>query len=112
MRVAGGAARERLPFAPARQPHLDAGAASRIGLNGEARADRTHALLDDHRAFARDVELRLLEASREPEPAAVVVDVEPPVIAVRARADDDVSRAAVLPHVDERFAHDPNQLFA
>src|SRR5678816_1674660 len=89
-----------------RERDLEAGAATRSGLDRDQSADGTHPLLDDDRTLAGGVELGLRHPPREVEPAAVVVHDEPASAVLERKAEDDVRRAAVASHVHERLLRD------
>src|SRR5438034_9762648 len=94
------------------QPDFDARALAGRRFHRERAADRPNPLLDDDGTFASDLEIRLRVASREPEAASVVVDLELPIAGRRAHAHEHGAGAAVLSYVDQRFLDDARDLAA
>src|SRR5258705_13922987 len=89
---------------------LETRAHARGGVNCQLRAGDAGPLLDDRGADAPLLELASGETAFEVESLAVVFDDEGTGVVVVRQADEHVARAAVLPHVDERFLDDSREL--
>src|SRR5262245_36711552 len=93
-----------------RHGDLDPRADTRGRLDRELGANQPGPFLDDSRPRAALVELRQREPPFEGKAASVVLDDELAASGVRRQADEHLSGAAVLPHVDERLAGDADEL--
>src|SRR5207237_10145564 len=95
---------------PCIERQLETCADTRRGIDSELRARDARALLDDRGTDAPLLELARREPSLEFEPPPVVFDDERAGVIGVGQADEDVARATVLAHVDERLLHDARKL--
>src|SRR5215469_6148720 len=84
----------------------------RTRLDYHITADSAHSLFNYCWTPVQVIQFREGEASREAEPAAIVVDHQLPESILRAEPDIDRSSATVLSDVNQTFLHDSDQFAA
>src|SRR5438552_17643644 len=95
-----------------RNGDFETGAVSLILLNSQLASEEAHTFSDDRRTLAAPFEIRLRETAGEREPASIIVNRQAAGPVFGLEPHEDVARAAVAAHVDERLTQNLRHLAA